>query len=79
MKKNHQDTNSCVVSNVAYLPKVYIPHYYHNVIIILKKLKDQSQNSQNRRSGDKTNHIYDTYKIQSCHIDVIFTPEHLVW
>ena len=28
----------------------------------LKKLKDQSQNSQRRRSGEKSHHIYETYK-----------------
>ena len=28
----------------------------------LKKLKNQSQNAQNRRSGGKANHIYETYK-----------------
>ena len=28
----------------------------------LKKLKDQSQNSQSRRSGEKPHHIYTTYK-----------------
>ena len=28
----------------------------------LKKLKDQSQNAQNRRSGEKTHHKYETYK-----------------
>ena len=28
----------------------------------LKKLKDQSQNAQSRRSGAKTHHIYETYK-----------------
>ena len=28
----------------------------------LKKLKDQSQNAQNRRSGEKSHHIYETYK-----------------
>ena len=28
----------------------------------LKKLKDQSQNAQNRRSGEKKNHIHETYK-----------------
>ena len=27
-----------------------------------KKLKDLIQNAQNRRSGEKTNHIYETYK-----------------
>ena len=27
-----------------------------------KKLKDQSQNSQSRRSGEKAHHIYTTYK-----------------
>ena len=28
----------------------------------LKKLKDQSQNAQSRRSGEKAHHIYTTYK-----------------
>ena len=36
LKKCRQDTRSCVVANVAYLPKVYIHHYYHGVIVILK-------------------------------------------
>ena len=51
-----------MVANVAYLPKVYIHDYYHGVIFILKKLKDLSQNAQNRRSGGKANCIYETYK-----------------
>ena len=28
----------------------------------LKKKKDQSQNSQIRRSGEKSHHVYETYK-----------------
>ena len=28
----------------------------------LKKLKDKSQNAQSRRSGEKSHHIYETYK-----------------
>ena len=32
----HQDKNSFVVVSVVYLPKVYIPHYYHGVIVIQK-------------------------------------------
>ena len=31
-KKGYHDTTSCVVVNVVYPPKVYIPHYYHGVI-----------------------------------------------
>ena len=50
-----------MVLNVANLPKVYIPHYFHGVIVI-KKLKDKIQNAQNTRSGEKANHIYETYK-----------------
>ena len=34
LKKNHQDTRSCVVVNVVYIPEVYIPHYYYGVICI---------------------------------------------
>ena len=32
------------------------------MIFILKKLKDQNQNAQKRRSGEKENCIYETYK-----------------
>ena len=45
----------------------------------LKKLKDLSQNAQNRRSGEKANRIYKTYKIQSCHMSVIFKPKNMIW
>ena len=34
LNKFHQDTRSCVVANVAYLPKVYIHHYCHGEIVI---------------------------------------------
>ena len=34
LKKCQQDARSCVVVNVAYLPKVYIRHYYHGVICL---------------------------------------------
>ena len=30
--------------------------------LLIKKLRDQIQNAQNRRSGEKSNHIYKTYK-----------------
>ena len=33
-KKIRQGTRSCLVTNVAYLPRVYIPHCYHGVIVI---------------------------------------------
>ena len=33
LEKCRQDTRSCVVANVAYMPKVYIPHYCHGVIV----------------------------------------------
>ena len=36
LKKCCQDTRSCVVANVAYLPRLYIHHYYHGVIVIKK-------------------------------------------
>ena len=45
-------------------------HIYQNytflitvmAILLLKKLKYHSQNAKNRRSGEKSNHIYETYK-----------------
>ena len=36
LKKRCQDKGSCVVANVAYLPKLYIHNYYHGVIVIRK-------------------------------------------
>ena len=60
-KKYHQYTKSYVVVSVVYMTKVYIPHYYH-VVIIIKKLKDQRNISQSIRSEEKSHHIYETYK-----------------
>ena len=38
----------------------------------MKKLKDNSQNAQSRRSGEKSHHVYETYKNtlmpHGCHI-----------
>ena len=34
LKKFRQDTRSCVVVSVAYMPKVYISHYFHDEIVI---------------------------------------------
>ena len=56
------NTKSCVVVNVAFLLKSV-----HSSLLswrdrYLKKLEDKIQNSQSRRSGDKENHIYETYK-----------------
>ena len=34
LKKCRQYTRSCVVENVAYLPKLCLHHYYHGVIVI---------------------------------------------
>ena len=49
-------TRFCVVVNFVYLPKLYIPHYYHGVTGIFKNY------AQNRRSGGKANCIYEAYK-----------------
>ena len=45
----------------------------------LEKLKYQIQNDQSKRSGEKEHHIYETYKIQSFHMHVIFMPKYLIW
>ena len=49
----------------------------------LKKIKDQIQNAQSRRSGEKANHIYTTYKStvmpHGRHIYAKFMPKHLIW
>ena len=65
-----------MVAKVAYPPNVYIHHICH-INNVIKKLKDQIPNAQNKRSGGKANQIYETYKIKSCRIGVIFTPTHM--
>ena len=63
-----------MVVNLVYMTKVYIPCYYNDILSILKKLKDQSQNAENIRSSEKTNSIYKTYinivVPHGCHIYV---------
>ena len=46
--------------SVVYLPKSCINHYYHGVSFL--KIIDQCCNTQNRRSGEMTNFLFDTYK-----------------
>ena len=48
--------------SVTYLPKEIIHNYYHGVSV-LKKLKDQICNAQNRRSSEMSNCLFETYKI----------------
>ena len=55
LKKCPHVTRLCVVANVVFLLKACRDSY-------LKKLKDESQNAQSRRSGEKEHHIYETYK-----------------
>ena len=43
LKKCRQDTRSCVVENVAYLPKLYIYHYCHVRMVILEKSRISAQ------------------------------------
>ena len=50
-----------MVVSVAYQQKSCIRHCYHGVSV-MKKLKYQSVNIQNRRSGEISNHIFETYK-----------------
>ena len=47
--------------SVVYLPKSCIHHYYHGVSFF-GKLKDQSCNAQNRRSGEIVSCLFETYK-----------------
>ena len=50
-----------MVVNVAFLLKLYIHHFYPGVNVF-EKLKDKIQNSQSRRSGEKSHHIYERCK-----------------
>ena len=44
----------------------------------LKKLKDKIQNAQDIRYGEKAYHIYETYKMQLCHMGIMFMQKHLI-
>ena len=57
IKKFRQDTRSCVVVNVVYLPKRCIHHYYHGVIIIKKTQGSQPKFSQQKVWGKRKFHI----------------------
>ena len=57
LKKFHQDTRSCVVTNVAYLPKVCIRHYFHGVIIIFKTQGSQPKCSKQKVWGKRKSYI----------------------
>ena len=64
--------------SVVYLPKSCIHHYYHGVSFF-GKLKDQSCNAQNRRSGEIVSCLFETYKIMSCHMVIICFKQNLTW
>ena len=51
-----QDTRSCVVANVAYMPKVCIHHYYHGVIVIKKTQGYQLKCSKQKVWGKRKSH-----------------------
>ena len=65
------NTKSCVGVSVAYLPKSYIPNYYHGVGVF-EKLKYQSCDAQNRSSSEMSNSLFETYNIISCHMVIIY-------
>ena len=51
--KFRQDTRSCVVANIAYLTKVYIHHYHHGVIFILKNSRISAKMLKTEGLGEK--------------------------
>ena len=72
-------TRSFVVVSDLYLPKTFINHYYHVVIFYLKNIKYISQNSQNRRSVETANSLFETYKNMWWHMGVINMQQHIIW
>ena len=57
LKKCRQDKSSCVVANIAYLPKVYIYNYCHGKIVILKTQGSQPKFSKNKVWGKRISNI----------------------
>ena len=62
LKKCRQDTRSCVVANVAYLPEVYIHHYCHGDTVVLKNSRISAKILKTEGLGKKKICIYETYK-----------------
>ena len=46
----------CISATIIHSSLLYLRDRY------LEKIKDKSQNSQSRRSGEKAHHLYTTYK-----------------
>ena len=68
-----------MVTNVAYLKKVCIHHYYHDVIDILKTQGSQPKFSKQKVWGKSKFTYMNIIKIKSCHMGVIFTPNDMKW
>ena len=64
--------------SVVYLPKVYIHHYYHGVIGILKNSMIKSKILKIESLVKKKITYMKHIKIWSCHLGVIFMPKHLI-
>ena len=77
LKQCCQYTRSWVVVNVAYLPKVYIHHYCHFEIFILKNSRISAKMIKTEGPEKKQIAYMKLIKIQSCHMGVILTPKHM--
>ena len=79
LKKCRQDTRSCVVANVTYLPKLYIHDYCHGEILILKNSRISAKIIKTEGLGENKIAYMKHIKIQSFHMGVILTPKHITW
>ena len=78
-KKNRQDTRLWVVVNVVYLTKLFIHHYYHDVIVIFKNSSISDKMLKTEGLGEKKITYMKLIKIQSRHMGLIFTSKHMTW
>ena len=72
------------IKSHAWLWVLHICKNHAFIIIIMEwalfeKIKDQSCNSKNRKSGEMANHVVETYKILPCHMVNIYSTQHLTW
>ena len=77
-----QFKNVIKIHGHAWLQMLHICQKYAWIITVMAWFsiifkRDLSQNDKNWRSGGKSNCIYETYKIQSFHMGVIFTSNHM--